>query len=149
MDRLNYFDTFFNEIDKVNHISDTDKQLCYDYFIVEKFTKNTIIEKVGEVHLYQNFIVSGYLRKFFLDEKGHEITTDLNMGPCFFSCYASLMHREISNENLETITDCILLRIKRDDIDILFERGKTIHQYTILLFQKIIGKQRKRAFDSK
>lgn len=147
MEKLRYFEIFFNEVNKVNAINDNDKQLCYEYFKVEKYAKNTIIEKAGEIHLFQNFIVSGYLRKFISNEEGIQITTDLNTEPSFFSCHLSLMERKISNENLETITDCVLLRVKRDDIDILFQQGKTIHQYTILLFQKIIEKQGQKSYD--
>jgi CRP/FNR family transcriptional regulator, anaerobic regulatory protein len=147
MEKLEYFEIFFSEINKVNVISDNDKQLCFDYFEVEMYAKNTIIEKAGEIHLYQNFVVSGYLRKFILNDEGIQVTTDFCSEPSFFSCYSSLMDKKISIENLEAITDCILLRIKRKDIDILFEQGKTIHQYTILLFQKIIEKQNQKSFD--
>lgn len=58
------------------------------------------------------------------------------------------MHKDrLINKNLECITDCVLLRVKREDIDILFEQGKTIHQYTILLFQKIMEEQKNEALD--
>lgn len=147
MERLDYFNIFFECINQVNPISEYDKQLCLNYFEVEKFPKNTIIEKAGKIHLYQNFIVTGILRKYTLEETGLEITTAISSEPCFFSCYTSLMERKISNENLESITDCLLLRIKREDIDFLFKEGKTIHQYTILLFQKIIEEQKSKALD--
>ena len=44
MDELSYFNVFFSSIEEVNPMSDVDKQLCYEYFEVKKFTKNTIIE---------------------------------------------------------------------------------------------------------
>lgn len=145
MERLAYFSIFFDCINQVNLISEEDKELCYKYFELRKFAKNTIIEKAGKIHQYQNFVVSGILRKYQLEETGLEVTTAINTEPGFFSCYFSLMDRKISDENLECITDCILLRVKREDIDILFEQGKTIHQYTILLFQKIMEEQKNEA----
>ncbi|MGF1924711.1 MAG: Crp/Fnr family transcriptional regulator [Bacteroidia bacterium] len=147
MDSVDYFNIFFNCIDKINPITDDDKQLCYDHFEVHKFDKNTLIEKAGKVHLYQNFVVSGILRKHTLEETGQEVTTAINTEPCFFSCYASVIEGKVSDENLETITDSVLLRIKREDIEYLFKHGKTIHQYTILLFHKIIEEQKQKALD--
>ena len=141
---LIYFSIVLN---KVNPISEHDKELCYNYFEVKKFDKNTIIEKAGKIHLYHNFIVSGILRKYTLEETGLEITTAINTEPCFFSCYSSVMEGKISDENLESITNCVLLSVKREDIDFLFTHGKTIHQYTILLFHKIIEEQKHKALD--
>ncbi len=148
MNRLDYFNIFFDFIHKVNPMTEYDKQLCYDYFEVKKFDKNTIIEKAGKVHLYENFIVSGILRKYRLEETGIEITTAISADSCFFSCFSSYTEREIANENLESITNCVLIRAKREDIDVLLKQGKTLQQYTLLVFQKIIEEQKQKAFDS-
>ncbi|MES2651844.1 MAG: Crp/Fnr family transcriptional regulator [Bacteroidota bacterium] len=147
MDRLDYFNIFFDFIHKVNPMTEYDKQLCYDYFEVKKFAKNTTIEKAGKVHLYENFVVSGILRKYRLEETGIEITTAINTKPGFFSCFSSYTDREISNENLESITNCVLIRAKREDIDLLLKQGKTLQQFTLLVFQKIIEEQKQNALD--
>ncbi len=147
MDRSAYFNIFFDCVAKVNPMTEFDKQLCYDHFEVKAFPKNTIIEIAGRIPQYQNFVVSGILRKFTVDAAGLDITTAINPTPCFFSSHTALMERKISEENLESITDCVLLRVKRDDVDYLFEQGKTIHQFTILLFQQIMEEQKQTAFD--
>ena len=46
MDRLEYFKIFFEFINNVNPMTEFDQQLCFDHFEVEKFDKNTIIEKL-------------------------------------------------------------------------------------------------------
>ncbi len=147
MDRLDYFNIFFDSINKVNPMTEYDKQLCYQYFEVKKFAKNTIIEKAGKVHLYENFIISGILRKYRLEETGIETTTAISSKSCFFSCFSSYTDREISNENLESITNCVLIRAKREDIDLLLKQGKTLQQYTLLIFQNIIEEHKQKALD--
>lgn len=147
MDKLAYFNIFFDFINQVNPLTEHDKQLCLAYFEVKKFAKNTIIEEAGKVHLYENFIVSGILRKYTLEENGVEITTAINTKPCFFSCFSSYTEKEISNENLESITNCVLIRAKREDIDLLLKQGKTLQQFALLIFQKIIEDEKHKAFD--
>ncbi|KQC01339.1 Crp/Fnr family transcriptional regulator [Pedobacter sp. Hv1] len=147
MDRLAYFNIFFDFIHKISPLTEYDKQLCYDHFEIIKFDKNTIIEKAGKIHLYENFIISGILRKYRLEETGIEITTAINTEPGFFSCFSSYTEKEISNENLESITNCVLIRAKRDDIDLLLKKGETLQQFTLLVFQKIIDAEKLRAFD--
>ncbi len=123
---------------------EADKSLCYQYFEPISFPKNTIIEQAGKIPLHHNFIVTGIMRKFNIDDSGCEITTDINNGSRFFTSYHHFVNRTISNENIQCITACSLLRIKRDDVDILFLKGKSIHNYTINLFQKIIEEERER-----
>ncbi len=147
MDRQDYFNIFFDSIHKVNPMTEYDKQLCYQYFEVKKFAKNTIIETAGKVHLYENFIVSGILRKFRLEETGVETTTAISTKPGFFSCFSSYTEREISNENLESITNCVLISAKREDIDLMLKQGKTLQQYTLLVFQNIIEEHKQKALD--
>jgi CRP/FNR family transcriptional regulator, anaerobic regulatory protein len=144
-DRL--FNRFFNCIEQITPLTESDKQLCRTYFEVAEFSKNTLIEKAGTIHLYQNFVLEGYLRKFKLDDHAQDITIDINTEPCFFTSYNAMMERTISDENIEAITDSVLLRIKRDDIDILLENSKSIHTYTVLLFQKVITERSQQIFD--
>ncbi|MHA7943233.1 Crp/Fnr family transcriptional regulator [Formosa sp. 3Alg 14/1] len=57
------------------------------------------------------------------------------------------MHKTPSNENLHCITDCELLRIKRDDVDVTAKLGVTQMQYTIQVLQQQLEKNKQRAID--
>lgn len=84
------------------------------------------------------------MRNFYIDDSGEEITTDMNNGPRFFTSYNYFVNRTISNENIECITECSLLRIKRDDVDILYKKSTILNKYTILLLEKVFEEERAR-----
>ena len=126
---------------------DIDRELCYQYFEYFELPKNTLYEKQGEIPQYQNYILSGFMRKFHTDVDGNEITVEINSEPRFIASYMSLMERKPATETLQTITDCKILRIKRDDMDIVFEKGISVKQYTIQLFQNIIEEKNRKAFE--
>ncbi len=128
-------------------IPEADQELCRQYFKPFSVAKDTVIESSGKVPQYHNFIVSGYMRNYYLDEEGQEVTTDINDGPRFFSSYDHFMNKTRSNENLHCITDCELLRIKRDDVDITAKLGITQRDYTILILQQQLEKNKQRAVD--
>lgn len=88
-----------------------------------KHYKNTIIEKAGKVPEYLYFIVSGYLRIFHLNEKGEEITTHINCPPGFITSYFNYINQVPSDENLESITDCQLLRITKTNLEELIDKS--------------------------
>ncbi len=141
------FNVLFETVADIMDMPDPDKQLCFQYFEPVCFPKNTIVERAGKIPQHQYFIVSGIMRNFYTTELGEEITTDMNNEPRFFTSYNHFANRTISNENIECITDCSLLRIKRDDEDILYSESIILSKYTILLFQQIIEKEKQRIND--
>lgn len=121
-----------------------DRQLCFEFFEPVVLPKSTLIEKAGNIPGHQYFIISGHMRNFYLDSNGQEITTDINNGPRFFTSYTHFMNRTVSNENIECITECELLRVKRDDVDIIFQKSITVKDYTMMILQKFLDEEKKR-----
>jgi CRP-like cAMP-binding protein len=141
------YNVLFEKVSDIMYMPDEDKLLCSHYFEPIFFPKNTIVERAGKIPLYQYFIVTGIMRNFHTDDLGYEITTDINNDSRFFTSYNHFVNRTISNENIECITECNLLRIHRDDMDILYSKSIILHQYTILLLQKIFEEERERIKD--
>lgn len=142
-----YFDVFFNYVRLLVDIPESDQALCRKYFKTHIVRKETLLETAGTVHEYHNFIVKGFIRIFHHNDDGEEITTDINDGPRFFTSYNHFMHRSISNENLHCITDCEVLRIKRDDVDIIAKLGITQMDYSLQILQQHLEKNRQRTID--
>lgn len=142
-----YFNIFFGYVRLLIDIPVGDQEICRKYFKPFIAKKDTLIAKAGTVHQYHNFIVSGYMRNYHLDEQGEEITSDLNDGPRFFTSYTHFANRTPSNENLHCLTDCELLRIERADVDISAQLGTTQLEYSLLILQQHLEKQNQRAID--
>ncbi len=142
-----YYTTLFEYIARVITLPEADQKSIRRSFKPVFVPRDTIIEKAGEVPGYHNFIVSGFMRNFHLDEDGNEITTDLNDGPRFFTSYFHFMNRTVSDENLHCITDCELLRIGRDDVDATVAHSFTQKDYTIRILQEHLQKDKDRIND--
>ena len=87
------------------------------------------------------------MRKYYVNEKGEEVTNDLNEGPRFFTSYQHFVHQTASNECLECITDCEILRISKADADRTYQTSYTQKDYMIKLFQQIQEEYRERIDD--
>lgn len=138
------YNVLFETVSGIIDMPDADRLLCLQYFEPVSFPKNTIVEREGKIPQYQYFIVTGIMRNFYTNDLGQEITTDINNSSRFFTSYNHFVNRSISNENIECITECNLLRIKRDDVDILFSKSVILNKYTILLLQKVFEEERER-----
>ncbi|AQG79761.1 Crp/Fnr family transcriptional regulator [Spirosoma montaniterrae] len=142
-----YYQTFFDYVAQILTLPDSDKASIRQTFQPVFVPKDTILEAAGAVPQHHNFIVSGYMRNFYHDADGNQVTTDLNDGPRFFTSYFHFMHRSVSNENLHCITDCELLRISRDDVDRTAERSQTQKDYTIQILQRHLQEDKQRITD--
>ncbi|WP_316803679.1 Crp/Fnr family transcriptional regulator [Pedobacter nototheniae] len=142
-----YYETLFRYIEQIIIMPERDKNECRQSFSPIRVTKDTLLERAGSVPNHHNFIVSGYMRNFYNDEKGEEITVDLNDGPRFFTSYFHFMNQTVSNENLQCITDCELLRITFDDAQATVKTSITQKDFTIKLFQKIQEDDKQRMND--
>lgn len=134
---LHYYDTLFNYIEQVIKLPEQDRESCRQTFKPLFVKRDTMLEEAGKTHTHHNFIVSGFMRKFYIDEKGEEITVDLNDGPRFFTSYYHYVNQTPSNEYLQCITDCELLRISKTDADRTATTSLTQKDYTIQLFHRV------------
>ncbi|MFN3847772.1 MAG: Crp/Fnr family transcriptional regulator [Spirosomataceae bacterium] len=142
-----YYEKMFDYIGEILILPEFDKALCRKLFKPVSVTKDTIIEPAGRAPQYHNFIVSGFMRNFHVDADGNEITNDLNDGSRFFTSYYHFLNRTVSNENIQCITDCELLRISRDDVEIAAREGITQKDYTVQILNKRLEANKQRAFD--
>jgi len=115
------------------------------YFEPVAFSKNTIIEEAGRVPQYLYYIVSGYLRLFYTDENGNEVTTHINCPPGFFTSYSDFINATVSENNVECITDAELLRISKENLDDLISKSQAMKDFSISVFQQSIAYNEKRS----
>jgi CRP/FNR family transcriptional regulator, anaerobic regulatory protein len=123
------------------------KQTIEQYFIPLQILKNTIIEEEGKVPQYLYFVNEGYLRSFYYDNQGDEVTTYLATPDYYMASFLSLSQQKISTENIETITDCSLLKISREDFLKIIEKYPDFRQYSLQIFERAFSQMNQRAND--
>ncbi|WP_313580064.1 Crp/Fnr family transcriptional regulator [Chishuiella sp.] len=132
-------------IAKNKDFGDEDAILCRQFFEPISFSKNTIIEEEGKVPQFLYFVVSGFIRLFYYNEKGEEITTHINCPPGFITSYFHFMNETISSENLECITDCDLLRISKNQLETIINKKKIFKDFSLSVFQEALTYNETRA----
>jgi CRP-like cAMP-binding protein len=79
------------------------------------------------------------VRLFHQNEKGEEMTTHINCPPGFITSYFNYINQTPSDENLECITDCQLLRINKTNLDKLIDKSSAFKDFSISVFQQSIS----------
>lgn len=120
-------------------LSDLERALCVQYFEPLLFPKNSILEEEGKIPTYLYFIVSGFVRLFHYNENGDEVTTHINCPPGFITSYSNFSNSQQSDENLECITECELLRITKPNLDLLSKQSDSFKDFSIFVFQESLS----------
>jgi CRP/FNR family transcriptional regulator, anaerobic regulatory protein len=123
------------------------KQIIEQHFTPLQISKNTIIEEEGKVPQHLYFINEGYMRSFYYDNNGDEVTTYLATPEQYMASFLSLSQQKISTENIETITDCSLLKISREDFLKIIEKYPQFREYSLQIFEQAFTKMNERAND--
>ncbi|MCE7040376.1 Crp/Fnr family transcriptional regulator [Dyadobacter sp. CY312] len=126
-------------------LSDMERDLCVLYFEPVLYPKNRLIEEEGKIPGYLYFVVSGFVRLFHYNDKGDEVTTHINCPPGFITSYTHFASQGKSDENLECITECELLRITKMDLDQLIQQSPAFKDFSFLVFQQSLSYNEKRA----
>ena len=119
-------------------LSESDIQVITNSFEIIKVKKNTILEEENKLTKYLYFIDTGFVRVFYLKD-GEESSTQINCPSKFITSYQSYITQTKAYDNVETITDCILLRIskvKLHDLNQMVEKwshfGEKIYEQALV-----------------
>ncbi|MEY8759034.1 Crp/Fnr family transcriptional regulator [Chryseobacterium tongliaoense] len=138
-------DQLIQLISKNVKLSDLERDLYIQYFEPVLYPKNRLIEEEGKIPQYLYFVVSGFVRLFHYNDKGDEVTTHINCPPGFITSYSHFADQSQSDENLECITGCELLRITKNDLDLLTQQSPAFKDFSFLVFQQSLSYNEKRA----
>lgn len=101
-------------------IDNNDKDIIVKNFEPVSYQKRSVLVKHQGFARYMYFINSGYLRTYYYTD-GQEITNQINCPLGFMTAFGSYISGTPSQEQLECITDCDLLRIKKEKLESLFQ----------------------------
>lgn len=128
-------------------LSNLDIELCKKYFEPILYPKNKIIEKAGQVPQYLYYIVSGFMRLFHYDDNGDEVTLHINCPHGFFTSFSNFSDQTKSEDNIECITDCELLRINKPNFEALMQQSLTWKNYSVFVLGTSMTYNENRAKD--
>jgi len=114
------YSNLFNLISNYVYLEKQDMSMLQSLFQHSKVAKGSSIIEIGKHADYVHFINSGYLRYFKTLSSGEELTIHLYPPNEFATSINSFFTGCKSEEALQTITDCELLSITKNNLDKLY-----------------------------
>lgn len=141
------YNKLFDSLSHNKEFTSEDIDLTNEYFEFVTTRKNTLLEEAGNIPQYLYYIISGFLRLFYYDDNGNEITIHINCPHGFFTPFNHFSNQTNSDLNLESITDCELLRISKQKYDNLMQRSLAWRDYGWTVLEESMSYNDSRAKD--
>ncbi|MBL6447909.1 Crp/Fnr family transcriptional regulator [Fulvivirga sp. 29W222] len=109
-----------NAVENRVSISPQEKELLSSSFHPLNCKKNECLLKAGQKPQKLYFIVSGFVRCFYIDHDGNEVTTDILSAGELVTSFESFLKDTSSSYSIQCISDCKLLFITKPDYKALY-----------------------------
>lgn len=136
-----------NVISELISLNREDNDLLETYFKIRTVGKNTTIIETGKQTNEAYFINSGYLRYYKTLDSGVELIIHLFSPNSFATSLNSFFVGSTSDEILQTITDCELLYISKENLERLFSTNQKWQYFGRKLMESFLIEKEQRIID--
>jgi len=135
---------FKAHLDKFITITDEDFALILDYFEVKNFRKKEILLEEGQVCRQNYFVLKGLLRKFFINEKGIEQTTDFALETWWMTDNFSFERKTPADFSIQTVEKSEVLTISSESQEKLLTDFPIMEKYFRIVYQRAFAANQRR-----
>lgn len=127
---------FRNHIKKFTAIGDEEFQEVLAFFQVQNARKKENLLVEGHACRHHYFVLNGCLRKFFVNEKGVEQTTEFALETWWMTDHIAYEHRLPAQFYIQAVENCEVLRIDRDSQEKLYLAFPKMERYFRFIYQR-------------
>ena len=127
---------FKNHIEKFTKISDEEFSDILPFFQLQNVKKKENLLVVGNVCRYHYFVLSGCLRKFFINEKGMEQTTEFAIENWWITDNIAYEHHLPTEFNIQAVENSEILRIDYPTQEKLLIAFPKMERYFRFIYQR-------------
>lgn len=128
-------------------ISEKDLEKISEKHRPVEFQKNEFLLKEGKTADGYYILTEGLVRAFVYDYNNNEMTTEFFVKHEIVIVPSSLFQQVPSQENLQAVTDCRLLKISYEDFQELFHISKGVREWGRMWFSQQVFSMKQRSLD--
>ena len=127
---------FKQHLEKFISISDEEFESILTYFKTNRVSKMDILQLEGEICRCQYFVLSGCLRKFMLNEKGVEVTTEFALETWWLSDNRSFEFQSEALFSIQAVENSEILTIDFQSLEKLYKDFPVMERYFRYVYQR-------------
>ena len=127
---------FQSHINKFTHVGNEEFAEVLQYFQIQTYRKKENLLVEGQLCKYRYFVLKGCLRKFFIDDKGTEQTTEFAIENWWLTDTIAFEHQLQTQFYIQAMETSEVLFIERKALDELLDRHPVLERYFRFIYQR-------------
>ena len=123
-------------LEKFIPINDEDFDAIAAYFKIRKVRKKENLLLEGAICKSHFFVLEGCLRKFFINDKGIEQTTEFAIENWWITDNIAYEHRLATSFYIQAVENSEILILDREDQELLLEKFPKMERYFRFIYQR-------------
>lgn len=132
------YENILNNICKKINLSDEEKMILIEHLKVTQFQKKSFLLREGEICNFEAYINKGSIRKYYINENGHEFILQFAVEDWWISDIASFHEQKPSKLYIEVLEDSELFILTPNSKEELLSKVPKLERFFRLLVQKSI-----------
>ncbi len=128
--------TFKKHIDKFVKISDDEFEEIIKFFSTKDLAKKENLLEEGQICKYYYFVITGLLRKFYINDKGIEQTTEFAIETWWLTDNIAYEHKTPSEFFIQTVEKSTILYITKQNQEKLLNTFPKMERYFRFVYQR-------------
>lgn len=127
---------FKEHLQKFISVSDEEFEVILNYFRVIQVKKKEILQHEGKLCRHQFFVLTGCLRKYLLNEKGVEITTEFALETWWMSDNRAFEFQTEALFSIQAVENSEILTIDLESQEKLYRNFPIMERYFRFVYQR-------------
>jgi len=135
---------FFEYIKRFIELTPVEEDYILAKVKIKKYLKGQFVVKNGEVCRYENFVLSGCLKTFYIDNDGHEHVVMFAIENWWTADLGSFITQTAADLNVQCIENSELIQIHHNDLQQLYLEIPKLERFFRIIIQKAFVAAQKR-----
>jgi CRP-like cAMP-binding protein len=141
-------EVFFKYVEKYVSLTVDEKALVLSKLKSKTYLKGQYIVQSGDINRSQNFVVTGKVRSFFLDNSGNEHIVSFGIENWWVGDLCSFTTQGPADYNVQCLDKTQVIQISFSDLELLYQDIPKMERLFRLIIQKAYANTQKRVVRS-
>ena len=135
---------FKKHIEKFAEVSDHEFEQIKEFFVTKEVAKKENLLEAGQLCKHHYFVLKGLLRKYYINEKGNEQTTEFAIETWWLTDNFAYEHKVPSEFCIQAVEQSTVLFISQDNQKLLLETFPKMERYFRFVYQRAYAAAQRR-----
>lgn len=117
------------------------KKFTRSILTLERYDKKEFLFRSGEVQKEVCYICQGFIRKYYINEKGSEIITGFSSENDYATDYPSFLRQKPSKYHIECLEPSIIVKMPYEKLQEAYRKHKDSEMYGRLVAEKVLTRE--------